>query len=292
MSEVVVSTWAIGERANIPAWKILMEGGSALDAVVAGVSVAEKDPEVKSVGYGGYPNAEGEVEVDAAVMDGRNLGYGSVVALRNIDVATAVARDVMDKTDHVMLAGEGALSFGRREGDAEREMLTNRSRKAWEEWKAGRSDKPTDSHDTIGMVAMDKAGDMAAACTTSGLALKMKGRVGDSPLIGCGLYADNEAGAAVATGRGEEIARVCGSFLIVELMRQGWSPQDACEETVSRLLKRVPTSIGHQMAFIAINPDGAFGAAAARDAFPFAAANSSGNRLLADTCRPNDSGRD
>ena len=209
MSEVVVSTWAIGERANIPAWKILMEGGSALDAVVAGVSVAEKDPEVKSVGYGGYPNAEGEVEVDAAVMDGRNLGYGSVVALRNIDVATAVARDVMDKTDHVMLAGEGALSFGRREGYAEREMLTNRSRKAWEEWKAGRSDKPTDSHDTIGMVAMDKAGDMAAACTTSGLAFKMKGRVGDSPLIGCGLYADNEAGAAVATGRGgRDSARV------------------------------------------------------------------------------------
>jgi N4-(beta-N-acetylglucosaminyl)-L-asparaginase len=120
----------------------------------------------------------------------------------------------------------------------------------------------------------------------------MKGRVGDSPLIGCGLYADNEAGAAAATGRGEEIARVCGSFLIVELMRQGWSPQDACEETVSRLLKRVPTSIGHQMAFIAINPDGAFGAAAARDPFPFAAANSSGNRLLAGTCRPNDSGKD
>ena len=141
MSEVVVSTWAFGERANVPAWKILEEGGSALDAVVAGVSVAEKDPEVKSVGYGDYPNAEGEVEVDAAVMDGRNLGYGSVVALRNIDVATAVARHVMDKTDHVMLAGEGALSFARREGYAEREMLTDRSRKAW---RSGRRADPTD----------------------------------------------------------------------------------------------------------------------------------------------------
>jgi len=267
----------------VPAWDILKSGGPALEAVVAGVAVAEKDPEVKSVGYGGYPNAEGEVEVDAAIMDGRTLGYGSVVALRNTDVATAVARDVMEKTDHVMLAGAGALQFAQRQGYAEREMLTDRSRKAWEEWKAGRTDKPTDSHDTIGMVALDQSGDIAAACTTSGLAFKMKGRVGDSPLIGCGLYADNEVGAAAATGRGEEIARVCGSFLIVELMRQGRSPQEACEETVTRLLERVPSSRPHQMAFIALNRDGAFGASAARESFPYAVADGDGNRLLEGT---------
>ena len=284
MSEIVVSTWAFGERANVPGWEILKTAGSALDAVVAGVSVAEKDPEVKSVGYGGYPNADGEVEVDAAVMDGRNLGYGSVVALKNIDVPTAVARDVMEKTDHVMLAGEGALAFGRSQGYSEREMLTDGSRKAWEEWKAGRSGRPTDSHDTIGLVALDQSGDIVAACTTSGLGFKMKGRVGDSPLIGSGLYADNEVGAAAATGRGEEIARVCGSFLIVEFMRQCKTPQEACEESVTRLLDRVPDSRVHQMAFIALNRDGQFGAAAARDPFPYAAANANGNRLLAGIC--------
>lgn len=271
MKPVVVSTWNFGLKANVPAWEILRAGGSALDAVVAGVAVAERDPEVKSVGYGGYPNAEGVVEVDAAVMDGRTLGYGAVVGLRNVVTPAAVARRVMEKTPHVMLAGEGALAFARAQGFPEKDLLTDRARQAWEAWKAGRSGNPTDAHDTIGMLALDAAGDLAAACTTSGLAFKLPGRVGDSPLIGSGLYADNEIGAATATGRGEEIVRICAAFLIVEGMRQGRSPQEACEEAVARLIERVPTSRPFQMAFLALSRTGEYGGASAREGFPYAA---------------------
>ncbi|MDA0748529.1 MAG: N(4)-(beta-N-acetylglucosaminyl)-L-asparaginase [bacterium] len=279
MKPIVVSTWSFGERANVPAWEILKNGGSAMDAVVAGVAVAERDPEVKSVGYGGYPNSEGVVEVDAAVVDGRTLGYGAVAGVQRIVTPAAVARAVMEKTDHVLLVGEGALAFARSLKFEEKDLLTDRAREAWEEWKAGRAEKPKDAHDTIGMIALDASGNLAAACTTSGVAFKLPGRVGDSPLIGSGLYADNEVGAATATGQGEEIARVCGSFLIVELMRQGRSPQEACEETVQRLIQRVPTSRPYQMAFAAINKDGAYGGAAARSGFSYAVTGPEENRL-------------
>lgn len=279
MNPIVVSTWTFGLKANVPAWSILNAGGCALDAVVEGVAVAERDPEVKSVGYGGYPNAEGVVEVDAAVMDGRSLGYGAVAGLRNIDTPTAVARRVMEKTDHVLLVGDGALAFAREEGFQERNLLTDIARNAWETWKAGRTGKPKDAHDTIGMIALDASGNLAAACTTSGIAFKLPGRVGDSPIIGCGLYADNEVGAAAATGHGEEIDRICGSFYVVEQMRRGCTPQQACEAAVQRLIARVPASRRYQMAFIALGRNGDCGGAAARKGFSYAVTNGVENQL-------------
>ncbi|MDP6037919.1 MAG: N(4)-(beta-N-acetylglucosaminyl)-L-asparaginase, partial [Candidatus Latescibacteria bacterium] len=251
MNPIVVSTWRFGLSANQPAWEILKNRGTALDAVVQGVEVAERDPDVKSVGYGGYPNAEGEVEVDAAVVDGRTLGYGAVAGLKNIATPTAVARQVMEKTRHVLLVGDGALTFAQAQGFEECNMLTEHSEKAWKEWKIKQTGNPSDSHDTIGMIALDQNGDIAAACTTSGVAFKLPGRVGDSPLIGSGLYADNEIGAAAATGLGEEIARTCGSYAIIEHMRHGKSPQEACEAVAQHLIARVPTSQEHQMAYIA-----------------------------------------
>ena len=253
MSHIVVSTWRFGLASNQPAWEILKSGGSALDAVVRGVEVAERDPAVKSVGFGGYPNAEGEVEVDAAVVDGRTLGYGAVAGLRKIATPTAVARRVMEKTDHIFLVGNGALKFARAQGFEECNMLTEHGREAWEKWKREQTGPPADVHDTIGMIALDQRGNLAAACTTSGAAFKLPGRVGDSPLIGSGLYADNDAGAAAATGRGEEIARTCGSFAVVEYMRQGKSPQEACEAVVQHLIVRVPSARPFQMAYIAID---------------------------------------
>jgi len=241
-----------------------------MDAVVAGVTVAEHDPAIHSVGLGGYPNAAGVVELDAAVMDGHNLGYGAVTGLQGIDCPTAVARSVMEHTAHVMLTGQGALEFARSQGFQERDLLLPDARDAWQKWREEGTGSPEDAHDTIGMVALDAAGNLAAACTTSGVAFKLPGRVGDSPLIGCGLYADNEVGAAAATGRGEEIDRVCGSFLIVELMRQGRSPQAACEAAAERLRDRVPTARRHQAAFIALGRNGETGAAAVREGFSYA----------------------
>ena len=279
MSHIVVSTWRFGLSSNQPAWEILKNGGSALDAVVRGVEVAERDPAVKSVGFGGYPNAEGEVEVDAAVMDGRTLGYGAVAGLRNIATATAVAQRVMEKTDHVLLVGNGALKFARAQGFEECLMLTEQGREAWEKWKRERTGAPADAHDTIGMIALDQHGDLAAACTTSGAAFKLPGRVGDSPLIGSGLYADNDAGAAVATGRGEEIVLTCGSFAVVEHMRQGKSPQEACEAVVQHLIARVPSARPYQMAYIAVDKYGNWGAAAARSGFLSAVTSNAENQL-------------
>lgn len=257
----------------------MKSGGSALDAVIQGVEVVERDPRVRSVGYGGYPNAAGEVEVDAAVVDGRTLGYGAVAGLKRIATPTAVARRVMEKTDHVFLVGEGALQFARTQGFEECEMLTAHGRKAWEAWNRGQAEAPADVHDTIGMIALDQRGNLAAACTTSGAAFKLPGRVGDSPLIGSGLYADNDAGAATATGRGEEIVRTCGSYAIVEHMRQGKSPQQACEAVVQHLVARVPKARLHQMAYIALDQRGNWGAAAARSGFFAAVTNNAENHL-------------
>lgn len=278
---IVVSTWKFGFEANQKAWSVLSEGGSALDAAVAGVTVTELDPDVRSVGYGGHPNSEGVVQVDAAVMDGRTLGYGAVAGLEGIATPAAVARRVMEATEHVLLVGEGARRFALDQGFESQEMRTPESTEAWEAWKAKGGDHdtlPADSHDTIGAVALDDRGDLAAVCTTSGIAYKLPGRVGDSPLIGCGLYADNEIGAAVATGRGEEIARTCGSFAIVNLIREGRSPQEACESVVRHLVQRVPASERHQMAYAAIDKQGNVGAAAVRT-FPYAVTNHTTNEV-------------
>jgi len=280
---IVVSTWKFGLDANQRAWATLTCGGSALDAVVEGVTVTELDPSVRSVGYGGHPNAEGTVQVDAAVVDGRNLGYGAVAGIEGIATPAAVARKVMEETEHVMLVGEGARRFAIDHGFESRDMLTAEARAEWEEWRSKGADHdtlPADSHDTIGCVALDRNGDLAAACTTSGIAYKLPGRVGDSPMIGSGLYADNEVGAAVATGRGEEIARTCGSFAIVSMMRTGMSPQEACNSVVEHLTRRVPSSKRHQMAYAAIDKDGNYGAAASQTPFPYAVTNPSVNDVL------------
>jgi N4-(beta-N-acetylglucosaminyl)-L-asparaginase len=280
---IVLSTWSFGFDANQKAWSVLNDGGSALDAAVDGVSVAELDPSVRSVGFGGHPNADGLVQVDAAVMDGRTLGYGAVAGIDGISTPTAVARRVMEETDHVLLVGDGAKRFAIDQGFREQSMSTPETKKAWEKWRRAGEDHdtlPADSHDTIGMVTLDAQDDLAAACTTSGIAYKMPGRVGDSPLIGCGLYADNEIGAAVATGRGEEIARTCGSFAIVNLMREGKTPQEACESVVRHLVNRVPSAKPHQMAYAAIDKTGRYGAAAARSPFPYAVTNGTINETL------------
>lgn len=262
---LVVSTWRHGLAANDAAWKVLAGGGRALDAVEAGVRVSEADPEVMSVGYGGRPDREGHVTLDACVMDERGEA-GAVAFLQGIMHPVSVARKVMELTPHVMLVGEGARRFAVAQGFPEQDLLTDKARAEWQEWlkKAEYSPwtpptdpkstssarpgatgdrkpgdiKPGDNHDTISMLAIDAAGNLSGACTTSGLAYKMHGRVGDSPIIGASLFVDNEVGAACATGVGEEVMKTLGAFLIVELMRRGASPQQACEEGIARILHR------------------------------------------------------
>lgn len=289
---IIISTWSFGQKANAAAWEVLGAGGSALDAVERGATVIELDPELGSVGLGGDPNADGVMELDGAIMDGRTGQVGSAAGLQRVATPAAVARRVMERTPHVMLAGEGAQQFARSQGFEERDLLTDRARQRWLKWKAQR-DRETEGHDTIGLIARDAKGDLAAACTTSGLSYKLPGRVSDSAMVGCGLYADNEAGAAVATGLGEVIARVCGSFLIVERIRGGASPQDACEEAVRRILKMNPSLSERdrsvQAAFLAMDRDGQVGAAAIRSGFQYTVCRNgvhelqSGKSLLKDS---------
>ena len=216
--------------------EVLQAGGNALDAVEQGCMIEEANEKGQSVGKGGLPDRDGNVTLDACIMD-KQGNCGSVVYLQNITHAVSVARKVMEDTPHVMLAGEGAKQFAISKGFQPEDLLTEASKKAWKEWKVKSEYKPIiniENHDTIGMLAIDKNGDISGACTTSGLAYKMGGRVGDSPIIGSGLFVDNEIGACVATGLGEEVVKTVGSFLVVELMRQGKLPQEACEEAISK----------------------------------------------------------
>ncbi|MHC4861401.1 MAG: N(4)-(beta-N-acetylglucosaminyl)-L-asparaginase [Planctomycetota bacterium] len=276
---LVVSTWKHGLAANEAAWKTLSRGGSPLDAVESAVKVSEADPEISSVGYGGRPNAEGVVELDAAVMLGADRNAGGAAALRGIRHPVSVARRVMEKTRHVMLVGDGALRFALAEGFEEEDLLTEDSRAAWEKWKR-KSRGEAEGKDTIGTLAVDGKGRLAAACTTSGLAYKRPGRVGDSPIVGCGLYADDTAGCAAGTGLGEEIIKVCGSFLVVEEMRRGASPQEACEAAIARILEGRPENRKIQAAFIALSPRREVGAASIRPGFQFAVRDAEGARLF------------
>lgn len=240
---VVISTWDYGNAVTETAWDILRRGGSALDAVEAAVRIPEADPKVTSVGFGGLPDRDGRVTLDASIMDG-DLRCGSVVFLEHIMHPVSVARLVMEKTPHVMLAGEGALQFALANGFPRENLLTPEAGAAWKAWRSTGGGHPApppgDNHDTIGLLAIDARGRMAGACTTSGLRWKIHGRVGDSPIIGAGLYVDNEAGAATATGIGESVIRIAGSFLIVEYMRNGKSPEEAIRLTIERLLRRQP----------------------------------------------------
>ncbi len=236
---IVIATWRV-PNATAKAWEVLQNGGSSLDAVQQGVMIEEADVKNSSVGKGGLPDRDGNVTLDACIMD-KDGNYGAVMCVQNITHVISVARKVMEDTPHVILAGKGAEQFAYSKGFKKENLLTESSKKAWEEWKKKSEYKPIiniENHDTIGMLAIDKKGDISGACTTSGLAYKMAGRVGDSPVIGSGLFIDNEVGGATATGMGEEVLKTVGCFLIVELMRQGKSPQEACEEAVKRVVKK------------------------------------------------------
>lgn len=270
---LVVSTWDFGKEANVEAWKVLSNKGRALDAVEQGVWVPEADPKNTTVGYGGAPDRDGHVTLDACIMD-EFANCGSVAGLEHIVHPVSVARKVMEKTPHVMLIGDGALQFALANGFKKENLLTPESEKAWKEWLKKAEYKPVaniENHDTIGMLALDMNQNLSGACTTSGMAYKMRGRVGDSPLIGAGLFVDNEVGAATSTGVGEEVIRICGSHLVVELMRQGNSPQDACEIAVKRIVKNQPKkSKEMQVGFLAISKAGEFGAFALQPGFTYA----------------------
>lgn len=294
---IVLSTWDFGVAANRAAWAVLDAAGYALDAVEAGVKVAEADLTNMTVGKGGYPDRDGHVTLDASIMDDRG-NCGAVAALEHIQHPISVARRVMEQTPHVMLVGPGALQFALAQGFPQTDLLTPPARKAWQEWLKEKKYEPvinvenlsftTDrlpgnqyNHDTIGMLALDAAGRLSGACTTSGLAFKMHGRVGDSPIIGAGLYVDNEVGAATATGVGEEVIRTVGSFLVVELMRQGYTPEDACREALSRIVHKNPERAKQlQVAFLALDKHGTYGAYALQEGFSYAVCNKEKQDLL------------
>ena len=276
---IVLSTWNFGIQANEEAWKILSNKGRALDAVEAGVKIPEGDPNERSVGFGGRPDRDGKVTLDSCIMD-EHSNIGSVAALEYIKHPISVARAVMEKTPHVMLVGHGALQFALSQGFQKENLLVEASEKEWKEWLKKSDYKPIaniENHDTIGMIALDSHGNLSGACTTSGI-------VGDSPIIGAGLFVDNEIGAATATGHGEEVIRIVGCHLVVELMRQGKAPQKACEEAVSRIVKLTKNRNKNlkdiQVGFIALNKKGEYGAYCIQSGFNFAVQDTSGNKLV------------
>lgn len=274
---VVVCTWNF-HNATSKAWEVLQAGGESLDAVEQGVRVEEADVNNQTVGKGGRPDRDGQVTLDACIMD-KSGNCGSVVYLQNITHAVSVARKVMEETPHVILAGSGAEKFAYEQGFKKENLLTEQSKKQWLQWKKESKYETIiniENHDTIGMLAIDQNGDIAGACTTSGMAYKMAGRVGDSPIIGSGLYIDNEVGGATATGVGEEVVKTVGSFLIVELMRQGKSPQEACEEAVQRIVSKSKNYKDFQVGFLAINKKGETAAYCIHPGFSYSKYDSSG----------------
>lgn len=294
---IVISTWAPNVKANAAAWEVLGTGGRALDAVEKGVQVPEADPSDQSVGYGGLPDRDGKVTLDACIMDERG-NCGAVMFLEGIMHPIKVARLVMEKTPHVQLAGEGALQFALANGFKVENLLTPESEKIWKAWAKEAKYDPKKSidildqqskknvpgqinnHDTIGMMAMDAAGNISGACTTSGMAFKMRGRVGDSPIIGAGLFVDNEIGAATATGVGEEVIKICGSHTVVELMRQGMSPETACRKTVERIVKKQGAKAKDlQVGFIAVSKAGKFGGYPLQKGFTYAVQTKAGSKV-------------
>jgi N4-(beta-N-acetylglucosaminyl)-L-asparaginase len=273
---MIVTTWNFGLQANEAAWPTLAGGGRALDAIEQGIRQCENDPTERSVGFGGRPDRDGHVTLDACIMD--EIGnIGSVVCMEHIANPISVARAVMEKTPHVMLAGEGATQFAVEQGFEKVNLLVPDSEREWKEWLKKAEYTPViniENHDTIGMIAMDGKGNLSGGCSTSGMAFKMHGRIGDSPIIGAGLYVDNEVGAVTATGQGEEVIRVVGSFRVVEEMRHGASPQEACEQAVKairdKFVLRGKDWSNTQIGFIAINPQGDIGAYALRPGFTYA----------------------
>lgn len=267
---ITIATWNF-PNASKKAGEMLAQGATALDSVEQGVMVEEADLKNTTVGKGGAPDRDGNVTLDACIMNPQG-DAGAVVYLKNNTHAVSVARKVMEETPHVILAGEGADQFARQQGFKKENLLTEASEKAWKEWLKKKEYKPIiniENHDTIGMLCIDRNGDIAGACTSSGLSYKMNGRVGDSPIIGSGLFLDNEVGGAVATGMGEAILKSVGSFLIVELMRQGKTPQEACETVIHRIIKQNPNYKKFQAAFIALNKKGEVGSYCIQKGFSY-----------------------
>jgi N4-(beta-N-acetylglucosaminyl)-L-asparaginase len=279
---LVLSTWDAGIKANAAAWNALQQGGVALDMAEKGVNDTEADLSNLSVGLGGLPDREGHTTLDACIMNSDGMA-GSVMFLENIRHPASVARRVMEKTPHVQLVGVGAYQFAIAEGFPHDDYKSPEAQRAYQDWLKTSEYRPVvniENHDTIGLLAMDNNGDIAGACTTSGMAYKMRGRVGDSPIIGAGLYVDNEVGGATSTGLGEAVVRTCGSFLVVELMRNGYSPQKACEEAVSRIQKKHQNVKDFQVGFLAVNKAGEIGAFAIHSGFTYALHKNGENKLF------------
>lgn len=286
---LVVSTWPFGKPANEAALKALLGGGSLLDAVEQGIHVTESDPANASVGLGGLPNGAGVVQLDACIMHGPGHQAGSVAALEGIVHPISAARRVMEKTPHVMLVGEGARLFALEQGLASVPLDTTAAYEAWRQKRAlekeaatqaGDPEKKKENHDTIALLVLGANGDLAGGCSTSGWGGKLPGRVGDSPIIGSGLYVDNEVGAAGATGLGENVMRYCGSFLVVELMRQGLHPTEACLEAIRRIAKKDPKGMDISVSFVALDKQGRYGAAGSANGFQYAVTSRASSEIV------------
>ena len=306
MKPFLLTTWSFGPTGNDAAMPALAAGGAALDAVVKAATVIEADPTIDSVGVGGLPDADGQVSLDACVMTDPNR-CGAVMFLQHYPQAAAIARKVMEETIHVTLAGDGAEAFAALHGFSRAELLTPQAKNVWEQWRKDPRHIDRDRyrgwlppinveelrgidvkthphaaeplHDTVTILARDQQGRLAGACTTSGMAFKVPGRVGDSPIVGQGLYVDQEAGAAGATGTGEIISGACGSFLIVELMRRGARPIDAITEALERIRKRFELHREHQVAFVAMSKDGDWASGALRPGFRHTITDDQGSRV-------------
>jgi N4-(beta-N-acetylglucosaminyl)-L-asparaginase len=282
---IILSTWDFKLPVNETGYKILNTGGSLLDAVEKSISLVEEDPRITSVGRGGYPDRDGHLTLDACIMD-EHGNAGSVVYLEHIMHPISVARKVMEKTPHVVLAGDGALQFAVEQGFKKEDLLTDQAKAAYKDWlKKSNYAPPIDknNHDTIGFLAMDAHGNLAGGCSTSGAAWKMHGRVGDSPLIGAGLYVDNEIGAATSTGLGETVIKIAGSFLVVESMRYGKSPGEACRIAVERIIAKQPQykDVDNFLAgFIAVNKRGDIGAFSYRKGLQYSICTDGTNRVV------------
>lgn len=284
---LVISTWKHGVQANEEAMKVLKAGGNALDAAEKGVWIVEADPNNTSVGLGGYPDRDGVVTLDACIMDGSGK-CGGVAFVQGIEHPISLARAVMEKTPHVLIVGRGAELFAESLGIKQLpNKRTEKTDAAWKKWLEEKQYKPIpniENHDTIGLLTLDQDGALAGACTTSGLAWKMHGRVGDSPVIGAGLFVDGSIGAATCTGVGETVLRTLASHTAVEEMRRGATPQEACEEAIARIVKIHPNHKEFQVGILAINPKGEHGAYGLNKGFNYALYQHDKNTLIDSDC--------
>ncbi|GAC18115.1 N(4)-(beta-N-acetylglucosaminyl)-L-asparaginase [Paraglaciecola arctica] len=279
---VVVSTWNYGLHANEIAWEVLSNGGKSIDAVEQGIRFLEENPDVMSVGYGSFPDREGKVTLDACIMD-ENQNCGSVAFLQGIKHPISVARKVMDNTSHEMLVGDGAKQFALFQGFRDENLLTPEAEEAWKKWLVKSNYEPVtniEDHDTVGMLAIDANGDLSGACSTSGASFKMSGQVGGSSIIGAGLYVDNEVGAATATGIGELTVKTLGCHLVVEMMRQGLSPEAACELAIQRIVKNLGEDKKFQVGFLALNKKGEYGSYSIQSGFNHVATDKLGSKMV------------